>query len=269
MAFGNYSGFNTTSKGSTSYNTENKKSNNSTELTVYSSYSFVNSESEGQKSSLSFYFWNGLLAMSINPLIKDNEHSTPSDIRYKRDKENSVSIYLSVPKALMFSKQIDAFMKHEIDEIGISSRVAYVTITRTSDDVIVNITKVDDTGNMTDHASYELRKEYYYGITNINEVKGSLKSYDKQYFPEVEIELIKTQLDEYVKAMTYATSYAVNEQNFRRANRMEYKINKISEAVGITNDSGDNGGYRRNASSFFDANRSIDDNLVDEDSDLE
>lgn len=244
-------------------NKSDKKTNNSgTELTVYSSISVTNSESEVDKTSLSFSFWNGLLAVQLNQLTVDAKGIT------KRDKDSYVSIYLSVPKAMMLSKQITDFIEGTADFIGINTRAACLTIERDyagSVGPVLIVRKIDEDGSITSAYAYEIRSRYHFALSSLSEENGSLGDFKKKYYDDIELEMIKTQLDEYVRAMTNATAYSVCNQEFKRDIRMEFKINKIAEALNVSFDNGGgyNGGYKKKTGSYFNSG----DNLADEDDD--
>ena len=85
--------------GNNSVGNKSDKKTSSTELTVYSSISMMNSESEVDKTSLSFLFWNGLMVIQISQLVEDRGIM-------KKDKDNNVSIYLSIPNAFQADRRL-------------------------------------------------------------------------------------------------------------------------------------------------------------------
>lgn len=256
--------------GNNSVGNKSDKKTSSTELTVYSSISMMNSESEVDKTSLSFLFWNGLMAIQISQLVEDRGIM-------KKDKDNNVSIYLSIPKALMLSKQIEDFINGDIDFAGINTRSGCIAIQHgcengryKTDSPAVIIRKIDEKGNIDCAYAYIIRDDYHFALKSLEEDDGRLGEYEKKTYNYVELELIKMQLDEYVKAMTNAEAYAVCNQNFKRDNRLEFKVNKIAEALGVSTSSYENnGGYstkKKSTGSYFSNGGS---NLASDDSDFE
>lgn len=235
----------------TNYN--NNKKSSGTELTVYSNYRVTNTQSEVDKTSLSFYHWNGMLAISLCPAIPNANDDT-----IKFDRDNAITIYLSVFKAALLSREIEKFNMGDATNVGVSTRSGIITITTGeefgSTSPVLIIRKIDENGNILSSYAYEIRKNYHYAINNFTEsASGGVESFEKKFYDDIELDLIKMQLDEYVRSMTMSVAYSCQSAAMRRDNRLEYKINEIAKALHVefgNGSSGGNGGFK---SSYFDA----------------
>lgn len=226
----------------------NNKKSSSAELTVYSNLKFSNSQSEVDKTSLSFTLWNNMLGIQLAPIIVGADGS----ISY--DRENSIVIWLSTFKALMLAREIDRFIAGEATNVGVHTRTGIINITDGHDRGIQNpcltIRKLDENGQVISDYAYEIRTDYHYSIDNFEERRGSAPIFEKHYgYNGIELEMIKIQCEEYVKAMSMGQAYASGQVAARSFKRMDYKLNKIAEASGITFDNNGGGQYKN---SYFD-----------------
>lgn len=229
-------------------NFNSSKKSSSTELTVYSNLKMNNTQSEVDKTSLSFNFWNNMLGIQLSPVI------TTADGSISYDRENSITIWLSAVKALMLSNEITRFLNGEAKNVGVHTRTGIINITDGSDfgssSPCITIRKVDADGQITNAYTYEVRTNYHYSIDNFEERRSSAPIFEKNFaYDNIELDLIKIQCDEYVRAMSMAQAYTVTETVARQFKRLDYKLNKIGEAQGLSFDY-NNGGT--NKSSYFD-----------------
>lgn len=241
----------------------NNKKSSSSELTVYSNLKMSNNQSEVDKTSLSFTFWNSMLGIQLSPII------TSADGTVSYDKENSITIWLSSFKALMLSKEITRFLNGECKNVGVHTRTGIITISDGSEfgstAPCLTIRKIDLDGNIVSAYTYEIRVNYHYSIDNFMEHKSSVPSYEKHFaYDSIELDMIRIQCDEYARAMSMAQGYATGLVVNRQLKKLDYKLNKIGEASGLSFDYNNGGSYK---GSFFDADNS--DNLANTDNDLE
>lgn len=240
----------------------NNKKSSSAELTVYSNLKMSNTQSEVDKTSLSFTLWNNLLGIQLRPIIMGADGS----VTY--DNNNAITIYLSTYKAAMLAHEIDRFLNHEADNVGVHTRTGIVNITRGSeygkDNPFLTIRKLDENGQVMSSYAYEFRTNYHYSIDNFEERTNNAPIFEKNYgYDFIEVEMVKIQAEEYVKAMSMSQAYACAQAVSRQTNRLDYKLNKIAEASGITFGNGNNGG---NKTSYFDsADGDIGGNLANDD----
>lgn len=245
----------------------NNKKSSSTELTVYSNLKMNNIQSEVDKTSLSFSFWNNLLGINLAPVI------TAADGSISYDRENSITIWLSATKAFMLSREISRFLRGEAKNVGVHTRAGIINITTGiiidgseygSAAPCITIRKIDADGQITSAYTYETRIGYHYSIDNFEERKSAAPIFEKHCaYDTIELELIQIQCDEYVKSMAMAQAYAVTETVARQIKRLDFKLNKIGEAQGLSFDY-NNGGS--NKSSYFDTYGN-NDNLANTDND--
>ena len=246
-----------------SYN--NNKRSGSTELTVYSNLKFSNNQSEVDKTSLSFTLWNSMLGIQLSPILMGADGS----VTYDRD--NSICIWLSTFKAMILSKEITRFLNGEADNVGVHTRAGIINITRGTEfganSPCLTIRKLNEDGQVISSYTYQVKTDYHYSIDNFEERAKSAPIFEKHFgYNDIELEMMRIQCDEYVKSMSMANAYATAQVNQRQFKHIEYKINKIGEATGITFDSG-NSSYG-NKSSYFDSapnNNTDTDNLANDD----
>lgn len=244
-------------------NFSNNKKSGSTELTVYSNLKMNNVQSEVDKTSLSFSFWNNLLGINLAPVV------TTADGNISYDRENSITIWVSATKAFMLSREITRFINGEARNVGVHTRAGIINITDGSEfgsnSPCITIRKIDADGQVTSAYTYEVRTGYHYSIDNFEERKSAAPIFEKHCaYDNIELELIKIQCDEYVKAMAMAQAYAVTETVARQLKRLDFKLNKIGEAQGLSFDY-NNGGS--NKSSYFDTYNSGDNLIANGDND--
>ena len=242
-------------------NYNNNKRSSSSDFSVYSSLRFSNNQSEVDKTSLTFTMWNNMLGIQLSPIV------TSADGNISYDKDNSITIWLSPVKAMMLSKEIERFINKEATNVGVHTRSGIITITDGSDfnidEPCITIRKMDEDGQIISAYTYVERTKYHYTIDNFEERHNAEPSFEKHMaYDNAELELIKIQCEEYVKAMSMANAYATSQITNRQNKRIEYKINKIAESNGITFDNNSSGGY--NKQSYFDSNPG---NLANSDSD--
>lgn len=226
----------------------NNKKSSSAELTVYSNLKMSNSQSEVDKTSLSFTLWNNMLGIQLAPIIVGADGS----ISY--DRENSIVIWLSTFKAHMLASEISRFLAGEATNVGVHTRTGIINITDGHDRGVQNpcltIRKLDENGQVISDYAYEMRTDYHYSIDNFEERRGSAPIFEKHYaYNTIELEMIKIQCEEYVKSMAMAQAYAAGQVISRSFKRLDYKLNKIAEASGITFD---NNGGQQFRNSYFD-----------------
>lgn len=239
----------------------NNKRTSGTELTVYSNLKFSNNQSEVDKTSLSFTFWNSLMGIQMAPIV------TGADGSITYDRDNAITIYLSTTKAMMLSKEIDRFLAGQAKNVGVHTRTGIINITDGSEfntnAPCITIRKLDENGQVISAYTYEVRTNYHYSIDNFEERKSAPPVFEKNFgYNNIEIEMIKIQCDEYVRSMAMANAYATGQVVARQNKRLDYKITKIGEASGISFENS-NGGYS-NRNSYFD---SADNNLANSNND--
>jgi len=219
--------------------------------TVSSSYRFFNSNSQIDKTSLSFSFWNNLLKITINPIIVKEGSAN------KVDNDNHVDIYLSSAKAAMFLQFIRTFRQNPdaYQNIGVSTNKGAIMIANSKvmfghgNPAILIYLVNNETGEKLAEAAYEFNTMDAYGIANYT--GGSNFERYTGYADDFELDQFERLLECFLNASTkaYAASY-MDANKFNDA-RMFSFIKDARDKLGIPKTSGS--GYS-NHSSWFNNN---------------
>ena len=209
----------------------NKKQNY--ENTHYSRLRFNNNE---EKKMLSFSFWKGFLKVAIS-----NIKESYSGVEY----EELAYIHLSPNKAYILKSQLLDFINlkdHATTNMsvgvdtGLTDTKNFIAIgnTNTSSEKDIQrslcIGKVSPDGKIIEKTNFNFNHQYHFGIewTNIEKMDCSTN-----YIDDVELNLLITILDEYIKAMTGATAYSVMDMGRFDYSRINTKIELMMNALGI------------------------------------
>ena len=227
-------------------NNANNKSNDPG-VTVYS-YRMNNAESDVDQTCLNFRFWKNSLCIGIYP-----RRQTGND-EISFDMDNGVTIYLSHTKARMLKNEIELFMKDPItySSVGVPSGSAAITLSNGieygKNTPIITIRKISESGEIVGSFAYEFKRQYHFAVRNFDG-----KNFDREYNEYDNIELLEmlTVLDEYVKASTYAVAFTVMDQRRFSADRVEKKVDAISQALGIETAKTYSSGGKYQKNSYF------------------
>lgn len=210
-------------------------------------YSFSNSESTIDKTNLSFGMWKTTLQIRIAPLVE-------SGTEFHIDRKNSVAIFLIPAKAKMFADILRKYKEdpEKMNNYGVASGKSLITVMspkafkKDSNGCIINIRNITPEGVVEASYSYET-KSTYNTVSGYDDKNGSF-SQDFKTYETLEIDLIITQLEEYVKAMTNTYAFANVMQMYPYADKIASKL-----GVDLTNGYGGNN-YR--AQSYFNSSNS-------------
>lgn len=220
---------------------------------VSAGYRFSNPESNIDKTSLSFTYWNKLLKISIAPK-KETEGDT---IAF--DYDNAGAVYLSHTKALMLYKEMVNFLEMYKQgaapaNVGVAAGaegLIYICDGKefSAEGPCLVIRKIDENGNCTSTFVYEFRRETHSSIVNYKE---KTKSFESNAYELLEIEQVINLLKSYYEAMTMAIAYSVQESNKYDNSRMNTKLKIIGEKLGVEfGKQSDNNRSRTSNSSYF------------------
>lgn len=233
------------------YNNNEKKNYSPT---VTSGYRFSNPDSNIDKTSLSFSYWNKLLKVSIAPK-KETDGNT---IAF--DHENAGSVYLSHTKALIFYKEIIKFLEGYVNgtaptNTGVSSGsegLIYICDGKefNSNSPCLVIRKIDSEGRCTSTYVYEFRK-IHNSVVNYVEKTAN---FDSVLYDLLEIEQFANLLKSYYESMTMAVAYSVQEANKYDLSRINTKLKVMGEKLGVEFKS-NNTSTRTSNSSYFSSTR--------------
>ena len=228
----------------------NEKKNYSPSVT--SGYRFSNPDSNIDKTSLGFTYWNKLLKVSIAPK-KETEGDT---IAF--DHDNAGSVYLSHTKALIFYKEIVKFLDEYVKgnnptNAGVSSGkdgLIYVCDGKefNAEGPCLVIRKIDENGRCTSTYVYEFRRGIHTSVFNYVE---KTSSFEARAYDLIEVEQLANQLKEYYQAMTMATAYSIQETNKYDNSRIQTKLKVIGEKLGVEFKSNTSSSNRTSNSSYF------------------
>ena len=209
----------------------NKKQNY--ENTFFSRLKFTNYE---EKKMLSFSFWKGYLKVTIN-----NMKESGTGVEY----EELSAIHLSPIKAQILKEQLVGFRSLEDSattniSVGIDTGIGETknflavgnTESSTEDDIqrTICIGKVDINGTIVECNTFNFNHHYHFGIewSDVQAMKCTTT-----YQDNIELDLLITVLDEYVKAMTGAISYSVMDMARFDVSRINTKIELVMNKLGI------------------------------------
>lgn len=232
------------------YNNNEKKNYSPS---VISDYRFSNIESEIDKTSLSFTFWNRLLKVSIAPK-KDTEGDTVSF-----DYDNAGSVYLSHKKAYTFYKEIVKFIEEykagtlTNSNVGVNSGkegLIYICDGKefNGQGPCLVIRKINENGQCTSTFVYEFRRGVHSSVVNYVEKDSSFES---NYHDLLELELVAELLLQYYQSMTMAIAYSIQEVGKYDTSRLNTKLKVIAEKLGVEFKSQNNNNNNRNVNNSY------------------
>lgn len=188
-------------------------------------FGFSNSESKIDKTNLSFSMWKTTLQIRISPLVETGNSE------FKIDRKNSVTAFLVPAKVHMFSDILKKFKEDpkKYDNYGVASGKALISVMNAKsfgdkeDKAVINIRTIGESGTVESSYSYEVRTNVYNAVTGFDEKNGSFKQ-DFDMYRDVELDMIITQLDEYVKAMTNTIAFTVANSTYKYFDKLATKI---------------------------------------------
>ena len=215
------------------YNNNEKKNYSPS---VNAGYRFGNPDSNIDKTSLSFTYWNKLLKVSIAPKKDDPEN--PDNIAY--DHDIAGSIYLSHTKAFVLYKEIIAFLEDytkgkAVTNAGVASGkdgLVYICDGKefNAEGPCFVIRKINnETGKCEGVYVYEFRRGIHSSVINYVEKNSS---FDSKFYDFIEIEQVANLLKSYYESMTMAVAYSVVETQKYDTSRINTKLKVIAEKLG-------------------------------------
>lgn len=209
-------------------NYNNNKDKENYQPSVYSRYSFSNTESEIDATKLGATFWNGLLKLSIAPFNASVE---------RFDYDNEGSIYLSPYKAKMFAEELKLFLKDKssYNNMGVTSGKGMISISNgvelTGKVVpMIIIMIINEDGGVESEYVYEIKTDYHYAIRNFSEKDTK---FDKVAYEDLEILMLIDLLEEYYKSSSGAYAYSNIDQGRFNNSRINTKLDSICSELGI------------------------------------
>lgn len=202
--------------------------------TVYSKYQFANPKGGYEQSRIEFSHWAGMLKVAIYPLVPGTENE------YNR--KGGVALHLSVPVAFILLEEIKRYQQ----DLAEGRNVDFFYGSNTNKGLIglytgeyfgypgklfLVIFRMDEQGTILSNYGYELKNQgHYFGVRNF---KDDTKEFLSVPYDNVELELIKIQIQQYIESMTMSQGYACVEAGKNSSNSIYTSINQIKQHMGI------------------------------------
>lgn len=217
---------------------------------VFSFYTMSNAEGI-DPSMLSISYWNGLMKVSISPMLPN------PTTEHKWDKDNAIAAYVNHTKARTLAWVISDVLdpnKPDVHSGGINTGTDGLICFSDGKEVgldhpCIIIRKIDpNDGHVISSYIYEFKFNYHYAIVNYNPNDASHK---KIYYDDIEVSQFVEVLNEYYKAMTNAVAYTVIDRSKYDTSRINTKLDSICENLGIDYRDGKANYSRKGGSSYF------------------
>ena len=231
-------------------NYNNNKKQGPYDPTVYSPYKFNNARSTVDQTQLSCQFWNNSLRIIIAPKNSDSPEDQPTF-----DIKNSISVYLNHIKARMLHDVLCKFMEdpETYDNAGVVAGTSFISFSTGKDFgstfPMIIIRKVDENGSITSSFAYEVKGDYHFAIRGFSEKSNG--KYERDFYPNLELECLKTLLEEFYKAESRAVAYSVLDAFKYDQYRTSMKLNRIGEKLGLDMNVSSSGNSNRSSSTSY------------------
>lgn len=211
-----------------------------------------NAESKIDQTAIKFDFWNGMLKISI----AGKKPGKSNDEFASFDFEQAGVVYITHPKARILLEEIKKLEADpSIGNVGVNTGVDGLFSVSTgaeygADSYCFSLRKVDNnTGAVTTSYVYVTKNDYYQSVRSFDE--GS-KSFTKHNYENVELEMLKDILQEYIKAATSAVAGSVMNAMKFDLGIMRNNFKGICDKLGVS--TGRGGSNYNSSSNFFNGN---------------
>lgn len=221
---------------------------------IYSPYGTSNVDGV-DPSALSYQFYNGLLKISISPMLPN---AKPGD-RKLWDTDNQISVWLTQSKAKILHDEILYALDHpdECNNGGVASGAEGLIsfsngkeLGATSPCLVIR--KINQSGEVMAVYAYQFKTEHHKSVRNFKPEAPS--QYDTHMYPMLEIENLLNILEDYSRQISGATAYAVMNGMKYDINKMNTKFSLIMDKLGIEQSNYYNG--RNSNTSYFNGGNS-------------
>lgn len=193
-----------------------------------------NAESKIDQTAIKFDFWNGMLKISI----AGKKPGKSNDEFASFDFEQAGVVYITHPKARILLEEIKKLEADpSIGNVGVNTGVDGLFSVSTGAEYGANsycfsLRKVDNvTGAVTTSYVYVTKNDYYNSIRGFDE---GTKSFTKETYENVELEMLKDILQQYILSATSAVAGSVMNAMKFDLNIMRNNFKNISEKLGIS-----------------------------------
>lgn len=211
-----------------------------------------NAESKIDQTAIKFDFWNGMLKISI----AGKKPGKSNDDFASFDFEQAGVVYITHTKARILLAEIEKLEADpSIGNVGVNTGVDGLFSVSTGEEYGASsycfaLRKVDNTtGAVTTSYVYVTKDDYYQSIRSFNE--GD-KSFTKENYTNVELEILKDILRQYILAATSAIAGSVMNAMKFDLGIARNNFKNICEKLGISY--GNKGGNYNSSSNFFNGN---------------
>ena len=197
-----------------------------------------------EKMSIGFSFWKRMLKITISKINEGDSSDKYDKLAY---------VHLTPDKASMLLEALKKARETPDVTFGVDSGMSETknvsAFTNTDKGMIFTIAKVDLNGKITDQFDYLFDKESAYTLSWKD---FQSMDFERTPLPENEIDRFALVLEQFVVSMTGAVPYGVCDMNRFDNSRINTKLNKICEKMGIEFKGG-KGGYS-SSNSYFSRN---------------
>lgn len=201
--------------------------------TVYG-YAMSNTESEIDKSNLSFSMWKSTMKIAIAPKVETSKDENP-----EWDRKAAAVIYLNHSKARIMAEVLKGFVKSPkaFNGKGVWAGAGLLTVS-TGEEFSIQapclvIRKINgENGKVESSYAYEFKRNYHHSVAEFNEESGEFAR-DYESYDNLEILQIITMLESYYNAMTGAVAFSVADNLSFSQNRVNDSLAKIASGVGV------------------------------------
>ncbi len=199
---------------------------------VISGYRFSNPESKVDASCVTFKMWKGFLVVSINP----RKPGTGSDVSY--DYDNAGTVYLTHTKAQILAKEIKHYMESGFEgkNVGVASgKDGLISLSSGkeygSDSPCLTIRKINpDDGLPSAEYIYQFRNDIHSSVINYD---IETAKFDNRVYPNIELEQFISLLEDFARVSHNAFAYSVIDCAKYDYSRINTKITKVAEKLGV------------------------------------
>lgn len=199
-------------------------------------YGMTNPDAKYEKTSLSFAIWKFMLKVTIAPKVNDGATYD------KYDKDNGVSIYLNVNKAITLMKILDEFKtlyqndKNIKFNKGVSTNIGVIVVSNgeyvNGGIPTITIAKVNESGSVTQILNYEIKIGSDFAVLNYDNKTGKYTTEIDPYAYN-EFELLHYQLEQYILGQSGGISGACYDAVNFGINKVRDDARKIAEKLGV------------------------------------
>lgn len=230
---------------------QNNNQNSVYEGTYYSRLQFR--ENNGDK-ALSISYWKGLMILKLSQ--KDTSHGS---FRY----DDLIKVYISPTKAIILANEIKNF-KNDLESgnlkphvgyginCGMGETTSYVGVyLDNQNNVIINIGKFDDSGNIIEQYPFVFNSNYHFGLHWGDITENS--NLEKNMYNDIELDQLTWALSDFGRSMAGGNAYSQIDLSRFDRNYYNTRLDAVYDKLGISRNTSNNNSnkYSNNGNSFL------------------